>query len=456
MTAASAPLGPRGLPFVGHALSFLRDKPRFLLDCTQQYGDCVRLQIGGPTWLLNDPQDVKHVLVDAADHYEKTPKLTTPSGRELSGAGLHTATGSAHLHLRRMVQPLFHRRVVAEHEALVHDVAAQWMRAWRDGQVIDLWEEMLGLSQQVMLRALFGSAFVDVGGRFAHAVTTRRRYIEYYFTSNIPVPDRWPLPIVRRYRAARAVMHEVINREIAQRRVAALGEYAANDWLSQLVSAEGRDGERLNDAQVRDEAVTLTSTGYETVAAAITWTGHLLAQHDRVQCDVRDAMTIGEPAAFSNAVPTPSASYEGRTSILTRALDESMRLYPPTWLYVRMAVAPDTLPSGQAMALGDKLYIVPYTLHRHPAWYADPERFDPDRFLPEAVRARPRFTFFPFGGGARQCLGEPFARMEARLVLEALLQRFRLEPLTPANVPMRPSIVLEPRGGLPIRLRAIA
>lgn len=439
--------GPRGLPLVGHALAFLRDKPQFLLSCRQHYGDCVRLHLGGPTWLLNDPRAVKHVLVDAAERYEKTPKLTTASGRALSGAGLHTATGNEHLHLRRMVQPLFHRHVVAGHEALVLATAERWMRGWRDGQVIDLWQEMLGVSQQIMLHALFGDDFTD-DGRFAEAVTVRRRYIEYYFTSNLPAPDRWPWPIVRRYGTARGIMHAVIDREIARRRDGAFRGAPGDDWLSQLLRTEGRDGARLNDTQVRDEAVTLTSTGYETVAAAVTWTGHLLAQHASVQEAVRDALAAPDDGAPRGAPGSDAPS------MLTRALDEAMRLYPPTWLYVRVAVTPDVLPGGQRVAPGEKVYLAPYTLHRHPDWYPDAERFDPERFLPDAVRARPRFTYFPFGGGARQCLGEPFARMEARVLMRALLQRFRLEPLTAAVVPLRASIVLEPRGGLPVRLRA--
>jgi cytochrome P450 len=115
-------------------------------------------------------------------------------------------------------------------------------------------------------------------------------------------------------------------------------------------------------------------------------------------------------------------------------------------------MADDTLPGGTNVQLGDKIYLSPYTMHRHPAWYPEPDRFDPERFADEAVRSRPRFAFYPFGGGARQCIGEPFARLEITLVLAAILRRFRLEPASPLPVPLRPSIVLEPRGGLPIRL----
>lgn len=427
---------PRGLPFLGHALSFVRDKPGFLQACRQQYGDCVRLHIGGPTWLLNDPADIKHVLVDAAAKYEKTPKLTSARGRVLSGSGLHTATGLDHVFLRRMVQPLFHRRIVEGHAHMVRRVTAQAIAGWRDGETVDLLGEMLTLTQQIMIRALFGEAFVDVHGRFADAVTVRRAYIEYFFTSNLPLPEHWPVPLVRRYRTARRHMGAVIDREIARRRDAST---VGDDWLSMLVTSTGREGTPLTDSQIRDEAITLTSTGYETVAAALTWAGHLLSTHVDVQRAVQVELATDE---------TPDVP------LTTRVLNESMRLYPPTWLFVRVATAADTLPGGATIRPGEHIYLCPYTMHRHPAWFAHPERFDPDHFTDEAVRARPRFAFYPFGGGARQCIGEPFARLEAQVVLSTLLRRFHLESIEPSPVPLRPSIVLEPRGGLRVRLHA--
>ena len=423
------------LPLVGHALSFARDKPAFLRACHQQYGDCVRLEIGGPTWLLNDPVDIKHVLVDAAAKYEKTPKLTSVRGRALSGSGLHTATGLDHVFLRRMVQPLFHRRIVEGHTQMVRAVTEHALSGWREGATVDLLEEMLRLTQQIMMRALFGESFVDPGGRFADAVTARRAYIEHFFTSNLPSPEHWPLPVVRRYRRARRHMAAVIQEEIARRRVSGSTE---NDWLSMLVASTGRDGTPLTNAQIQDEAFTLTSTGYETVASALTWAGHLLSTHVDVQQALRAEVVA------SDAPDAP---------LLTRVLNESMRLYPPTWLFVRVAVAADTLPGGTTVRIGDSMYLSPYTMHRHPQWYAHPDRFDTEHFSESAVRDRPRFAYYPFGGGARQCIGEPFARLESAIILATILRRFHVEPASSRTVVMRPSIVMEPRGGLAIRLR---
>ncbi len=434
MTDASLAPAPGGLPLVGHAIAFLRDKPGFLDACLRQRGDCVRLDLGGPTWLLNDPADVKHVLVDAAAKYQKTPKLTSSRGRELSGEGLHTSNGAEHLQLRRLLQPLFQRRAIEAHAGLVSDVAARHLDRWRPGEARELWSEMLELTQQVLLRVLFGPSFVDSGGELAAAVTARRAYIEHFFLSNLPSPERWPLPVVLRYRKARGHIHRVIDAEVARRRREGA---AGDDWISRLVASSWSDGRPLSDRQIRDEMITLTSTGYETVASALTWMGHLLSHHPEVQEELRAE------------APPPGGS---PGPFMAQVLNEALRLYPPTWLFVRVAVGEDVLPGGAAIRVGDKCYLSPYTMHRHPRWYALPDQFDPGHFAEEAVRQRPRLAFFPFGGGARQCIGEPFARLEANLVMCELLRRVRLEPVRPLRVPLRAAIVLEPRGGLPIRL----
>lgn len=428
---------PAGLPVVGHAVAFLQDKPGFLARCRETHGDVVPLDIAGPTWLLNNPADIKHVLVDAASRYEKTSKLTSPRGRALSGEGLHTATGADHLLLRRMAQPLFHRQIISGHVALVQAATERMLASWQTRRSVDAWQEMLALSQQVMLAALFGPTFSDSRGRFAAAVTVRRAYIEHFFTSLLPGPEHWPVPIVWRYRAARRVMHEVIDSEIALRHRQG---HDGTDWLSMLMGSTGRDGKLLSDRQLRDEAMTLTSTGYETVASALAWSCHLLSQHGDVQEAVR---------------AEARATHTGDTPLRTRVINESMRLFPPTWLFIREPQTEDRLPSGVRVRPGEKLYLCPYTMHRHPTWWPDPARFDPARFEDDAVRARPRFSYFPFGGGARQCLGEPFARMEVLEILGTVLRRYRLHPGGNSAVRLRAGIVLEPRTGMRVGLERL-
>ena len=440
---------PPSLPVVGHVPAFLRDKLGFLRQAREQFGDTVRLRIGDPVWLINDPADVEHILVTNAYNYEKSPKLTSPRGRKLSGSGLHTATGAEHLPKRRRVQPLFHRSIVQGHARLIIELADERLSSWGTGAEIDLFDEMMALTQQVLIRTVFGRDFVDRENRFARAVTTRREYIEYFFTSNLPVPEYLPLPIVWRYRRTVAYLHRVVQEEIGKRRrIESLNRHKhSHDMLSMLVATRDQDGRAMSDTEIRDEVLTLTSTGYETIGAALTWTWHLLTLHPEYQAAVqRETEWMAEDEPFD-----PARLDE--MSLTRRVFDEALRMFPPTWIFVRVANEAAVLPSGVSIEAGDKIYLCPYTMHRHDRYYPDPDRFDPDRFTDEALGDRPKFTFFPFGGGTKLCIGEPLARLEAMITIGKMAQRYSFEAVDTCPVVPRPSIVLEPKHGLTIRLR---
>ena len=403
----------------------------------------VRVKIGRPIWLLNDPSDVEHVLVKNAHNYEKSPKLTSPRGRRLSGHGMHTATGSEHLPKRRLIQPLFHPSIVESFADSIASLTDRMLDNWRVGDQIDLFEEMMRLTQQVIIRVLLGESFEDRGGRFAAAVTTRRQYIEYFFTSNLPYPEYLPTRIVWRFRRARAHLYAVLEHQISQRRQATA---VSHDLLSMLIVACDKKGQGMNDTQVRDEAITITSTGYETVGSALAWTWHLLTQHAHVHMRMLDE---------AHSVTAQGGTLIDRVNAMKytqMVFNESLRLYPPTWIFVRIAKQDDQLPSGTTIRSGDQIYLCPYTMHRLGRYYADPDRFDPERFSDAAVNHRPKFAFYPFGGGPRLCIGEPLARLEALIVLSRVVQRFGFGPVGTHSVVPRPSIVLEPLGGLPMRL----
>lgn len=440
---------PRAFPLVGHAPSFLRDKLGFLRRARERFGDSVRLQIGEPVWLLNNPEDIEQILVASAYNFDKSRKLTSRRGRELSGSGLHTATGDDHLAKRRRVQPLFHRAVVRSHARSVIDSVEEMLAGWQPDSEIELFAEMMTLTQTVLLRTLLGRDLEDSNGRFTAAVNCRRRYIEYFFTSNLPRPEVWPFPIVWRYRSAVRLIHERLQEAIERRRRIAdqKPDAGSRDMLSMLVAYRDRNGDGMTDREIRDEALTLISTGYETVGAALTWTWYLLSHHPEHQETMRrETEWMGEPASFD-------ARRIEELSSTPKVFNEALRLFPPTWIFVRVAKEAITLPSGTSIAPGDKIYLCPYTMHRHEGYYPEPDRFDPGRFTAEAVNARPKFAFFPFGGGPRLCIGEPLARLEAMIVIGLLAQRFRFEPVQDHPVICRPTIVLEPLNGLPMRLR---
>jgi len=202
----------------------------------------------------------------------------------------------------------------------------------------------------------------------------------------------------------------------------------------------------MTDQQVRDEVVTLFVTGYETIGEALTWTSYLLAQHPAIEekfLSEVDAVLGGRP---------PCAADLSHLTYAGMVLAESMRLYPPTWLFVRIAQAEDRLPSGATIPAGSKIYLCQYVMHRHPGYFQNPERFDPERFTETAKKARPQFAYFPFGGGARVCIGEHFAKMEATIVLASIAQRFRLRLVPGQTIVPEPKMTLRSKHGIMMRV----
>ncbi|MBI4907331.1 MAG: cytochrome P450 [Acidobacteria bacterium] len=426
--------GPPAIPLLGNLPSFLADKLGFLSRCAAEFGDVVRLHIGAPTYLLTNPTDIKHVLVDNGTNYTKTSRLTSPSGKRLSGSGMQTSTGAEHLRQRRMLQPAFQRPADAFFN-LMMDRTDRAMASWTDGSELNLASEMERLALSIILGALFGTEFHDEQDQLAKAITVRRAYIEYFYSALGPFPEYWPLPIVFRYRRAMALIDAVI--ELETGRV----NPPRHTFASRFQTLQYGDGSRMSQRQVRDEILTLMSTGYETIGDALSWTFYLLARNPSCEQAVVDEVNALCQGRTLRVEDIPKLTY-------TRSvLEESMRLYPPTWIFVRVALDTDRLPSGAAIERGAKIYLCQYVTQRLAKYFPDPERFDPGRFHGESRAAHPRFSYFPFGGGVRQCIGEQFALLEGVAVLATIVPRFRFELLQESVTP-RPTITLRPKNGI--------
>jgi cytochrome P450 len=261
-----------------------------------------------------------------------------------------------------------------------------------------------------------------------------------------PLLERLPLPIVWRYDRAQATLDRLIYRIIADRRARPDDR---GDLLSMLLLASDAEegGAQMTDRQVRDEAMTIFLAGHETTANALSWTWHLLAGHPDVERRLHDEIdrVLGDRTATVDDVPG---------LVYTRmVLAETMRRYPPAWGIGRRAIE-DFAIGGYRVPKDTVVLVSQFLLHHDARFFPDPERFDPDRWLPERQNTRPKFAYFPFGGGTRVCIGEPFAWMEGILVLATLAQHWRLERLDTAPVPMQPGITLRPATG--IRMRAMA
>ncbi len=437
--------GPRGLPLLGNLLSYLPRKLQFLQSCVDRYGDVVRLRLGEPTWLLNNAEDVHHVLIANSANYQKTRRLTSQRGRKLSGSGLLTSSGAQHLQQRRLLQPHFTQQTSESFCGVVQDETRRLTASWINKRQIDVCREMECLAKSVILRVIFGDDFNLDDAGICDAIDARRRYIEYFYLSLLPFRHKLPTRVVRNYRHATRVLHATIEREL---RSHSKSTERPSCMLARFAAATYQDGTSMNPAQVRDEILTLMSTGYETIGDALTWCWYLLSQHPSEESRmVREIANVCQQNDLS-------LNHLDGLNYTRMVFNESLRLYPPTWIYVRMAQNDDILPSKTRIRTGDKIYICQYLLHRNAEYYPDPLSFNPENFNAAAIHQRPKLSFLPFGGGPRVCIGEPLARMESMLVLASLARRFQLRAVAPHSVQLHPGITLRPKGGLLMTLES--
>lgn len=408
-----------------------------------RFGDVAYFKIGPRRgYLLTNPADVRHVLQDNARNYHKSPLYDKL--RLSLGNGLLTSEDEFWLRQRRIAQPAFHRQRIAALASVMaeaaRDAAAEWETIAAGGRPVDVADEMMRLTRTVVLRALLGADLGPFASQVDPAWTTMNQYVGESFWS-LGFTDRWPTSKYRRFQAARAVLRGAVDHVISQRRHSASD---SGDLLSLLLSARDEEtGEAMTDEQLRVEVTTFLLAGQETTSLALTWTWYLLSQHagaqQRLESEI-DAVLDGRPPGYTDLVSLP----------FTRmVIDEALRLYPPAWGFSRQALADDEL-GGFHLPSGWLAFVIPYVLHRLPAFWQDPEAFDPERFLPERSADRPKFVYLPFGAGPRQCIGNHFALIEAQLVVATLAQSYRLHLVPRHRVEPWPLITLRPRFGMPM------
>jgi cytochrome P450 len=444
MTTTTAPKGPPGrFPF-GSLADFQRDQLAFYTACARDYGDVVAASFGPRrVVLIYHPDAIEEVLVTRARDFVKS--RGTRMLRPLLGNGLLLAEGESWLRQRRLMQPAFHRQRLAGYADTMSGYTERTVAGWREGQTIDLHAELMRLTQSIVAKALFDA---DVSDR-AHAVLDAANVLAEDLGQRLKrfnVLPRW-VPTPANVRADRAIrrLDEVVLRIIAERRAS---DEDRGDLLSILLQAQDADdGTRMTDRQVRDEVMTLFLAGHETTAVALTWAWYLLAQHPEAE------RRLGDELRAVLGGRTPTLADVPRLTYADHVVTEAMRLYPPAYAMGREAINA-TEVAGVPLARGMIVAIPTWTVHRDPRWFDAPDAFRPERWDDERVRALPRFAYFPFGGGPRQCIGNAFATMEAVLLLATIAQRFRLAlepgpPVTPT-----PYVTLRPEPAPRMRLIA--
>jgi cytochrome P450 len=440
MSSVVAPVPPlaKGRRFLTGVLpAFRKDPPGYLMSLAREYGDVVALALGRQNaFFVNDPEIIRDIFITHQGKFKKSRMLER--ARVLLGNGLLTAEGESHKRQRRLVQPAFHRERLIGYSSAMVECAAACRGRLQAGRELDVSKEMMRLTLAIVGRTLFSSSVEAEADEIGAALAQVFDLFELILLPFSEWLEKLPLPSVRRFHRARARLDQTIYRLIAERRA---NPRDTGDLLSMLLLAQDEDGAGgLTDQQVRDEALTLFIAGHETTAVALTWTWYLLSQNPEAERKMREEIDSGVGGRLPSFEDLPKLRYT------EHVFAESLRLYPPAWAIGRKVVS--DFPAGPYMfPAGSIVLTSPYVTQRDSRWFPEPEAFRPDRWEKEDP-SRPKFAYFPFGGGTRVCIGERFAWMEGVLVLATIAQKWRFELVPGHPVEKQARITLRSRYGM--------
>jgi cytochrome P450 len=441
---ARRPPGPRGNPLLGNVLEFKRDTVGAIVRGWREYGDVVAFRGVGPffpIYLFAHPDHVQHIFQDNFRNYRRQDFLRKKFGMVV-GNGLVVAEGESWVRQRKLAQTAFQRERLNALAPTMTDTTDETLERWAElaqrGEPIEIQSEMMHLILAILTRTLFGVDMSRDAADVEQSVATQAKYLNDRLNSPVDIPENAPLPVQKRFLAARDLLNSLVEGVVAERRRTAED---TGDLLSILLQAKDEEtGEPISDVQARDEIKTLLIAGHETTATTLGWTFYLLSKHpeieERLVAEIDEV--VGDRAPTAEDVPN--------LKYTTMVLYESLRLYPPLWIVSRMPIEDDVI-AGQPVKAGTSIIICSYITHRHPDFWPNPEGFDPDRFTPEAMKERHRYAYIPFGGGPRGCIGFPFAMMEMPVVLARVLQRFRLSLVPGFDVVPESAISLRQKNG---------
>lgn len=424
----------------GWSFRALSQSPLEMFTELARYGDIVGIRVVNfRNIFINHPDLIEEVLVGHPRRYFKGRVLR--ANRHVFGEGLLTSEGDFWLRQRRLVQPAFHRARIAAYAEIMVEYAQRLMESWRAGEERDVHQEMMKLTLQIVAKTLFNANVTQDAKEVGKSLELLLE-LGADFRRTLFVPHWVPTPTNLRIKREIAFIENILYRIINERRASG---HDAGDLLSMLLHVQDEDGSRMTDKQLRDETITLFLAGHETTASSLSWTWWLLAQNPRVEAKLHaelDEVLCGRAPSMDDLARLPYTS-----NIIT----ESMRLYPPAWGLARIAVEDHEL-GGYSVRKGMGVAMAQWVVHRDTRWYNMPEEFRPERWEGDFAKSIPRFAYFPFGGGPRQCIGNSFALMEATLILATIAQKFSLRLVLDHPVVPLASITLRPRYGVRVVL----
>lgn len=468
------PLAPHGEGLLGHNAKFRKDRMGMLRVLAEQPDPALRLRIplsGIRVFAANSPEIAQEVLVEKVKCFHKSDMLRF-SLYDLAGEGLFTSNGDLWKRQRRLMAPLFTPKAL---EAYAGDMVActqRTLEGWRDGETLSLSRETTRLTMGVAGKTLFDADTFSEADEIGKALTVALEWTGWVVgrpsaiahvlvkraaerlaarTTGLShdllaeIERRFTRPVIHlgprghELRGAIAFLDDHVQKMIDERR----GRGAkTGDLLSRLLDARDEDdGARMSDRQVRDEVLTLFVAGHETTATGLAWTIYLACKHPAIYAAMeREADRAGDP---------PDVGDLPRLDLCLRAFKEALRLYPPVYVFGRDSKEPVTI-GGYDLPTPTNVLTSPWVLHHSAKSFPDPDRFDPDRFLPENEAKRHRYAYLPFGAGPRVCLGNHFAYMEAQLALATMLRHYRFELL--GDDVAEPTATLRPKHGVRVRV----
>jgi len=427
---------------------FRQNAADYMQNCAEEYGDLVHYMAGNRhVYQINHPDLIAdYFLKDAPMHHRG---IVMQRARTVLGDGLLTSEEPLHMRQRRLAQPAFHRKRIAAYGEVIGNYASAMTARWQNGSIVDLHAEMLELALVIVGKCLFD---VDVQSDVKRVEAAVNAFMSFMPLSLLPFSEqiqKWPLPVMTRIRKGQAELDALIYKMIRERRASPGDRGDLLSMLLESVDTEGDHGDGLgttmSDKQVHDECTTVLLAGHETTANALSFSVWLLAKHP----DIQEKLHQESAAVLGGRAPVADDYAKLRYAEMVFA--EAMRLYPPVWVTARTAAKPYEL-AGYTIPVGAILLAPQIVVHRDPRFYDEPLRFNPENFSEAAKAGRPRYAYYPFAGGSRQCIAEGLAWMEGVLVLASIAQnwKLKLQPNAPSEIAIQPAISLRPKRGVPL------
>ena len=475
-SSANYPPGPSSRLPLKLFFDFLRDPLTVLQHLSKEYGDISHFKFGKQhIYLVNNPDYIKDVLVNYDNNFIKSRGLQL--AKRVLGEGLLTSEGELHRRQRQLIQPVFHPDEIPNYANIMTDYTMDISRQWHDQDTIDIHKEFMHLTLAIVSKIFFNVSIEESEIKeIDQCVTT---IIEHFNQARMPfagIIEKVPLPSNMRFHHAKKHLDKMIYRIIDNHVNSHDNDYnkqqgrsyPPKDLLSLLMRGQV-DGHtsasennravnksnkkihniiRTDRQQLRDNVMTIFLAGHETVANALTWTFYLLSQNPKEEKSLHDEV---DSVLNDNDRTVPTAKDISKLEYTQRVFAESMRLYPPAWAIGRQAIK-DCNIGDYVIPAGSSILMSQYLMHHDSRYFPEPEQFDPERWNPQEKAKRPRFSYFPFGGGVRSCIGETFAWMEGIVVIATIAQRWKMRVISEHPIVLQPLVTLRPKHGMQAKL----